>query len=246
MSLLEVKTSELKRIAEELEHKVAQSPGFFKRSAVVLGFEQLSSASCDTIDLQELHRICRSLELLPAAIRGGSEILADQALKLGLAVLPKAKNSAREQQSNRESAETNKPVKDTVPTEEAATPTAAATDEQTESTQPSPNSKVITTPIRSGQQIYARGGDLIVLTSVSAGAEVLADGNIHIYGPLRGRALAGVQGDESARIFCSSQEAELVSVAGHFLVDEVLRNKNWKQAVQIFIEDGKLETKPLV
>jgi septum site-determining protein MinC len=101
--------------------------------------------------------------------------------------------------------------------------------------------RIITTPIRSGQQIYARGGDLIVMAAVSAGAEVLADGNIHVYGALRGRALAGVQGNENSRIFCSSQEAELVAVAGQFMVDEVLRTNHWKEAVQIYLAGGKIQ-----
>jgi septum site-determining protein MinC len=74
--------------------------------------------------------------------------------------------------------------------------------------------------VRSGQQIYARGGDLIVLGAVSAGAEVLADGHIHIHGTLRGRALAGVRGLESARIFCRRLDAELVSIAGHYRIAE--------------------------
>ena len=80
--------------------------------------------------------------------------------------------------------------------------------------------KLITTPIRSGMQIYAKDTDLIVTAPVSAGAELLADGNIHVYGPLRGRALAGVQGDTEARIFCHTLEAELISIAGYYLTRE--------------------------
>jgi septum site-determining protein MinC len=80
--------------------------------------------------------------------------------------------------------------------------------------------KVWTQPVRSGQQVYASGGDLIVLGMVNAGAEVLADGNIHCYAPLRGRALAGVKGDNEARIFTYCLEAELLSVAGFYRVVE--------------------------
>ncbi len=110
---------------------------------------------------------------------------------------------------------------------------------------PAPSCKIISTPIRSGQQIYAAGGDLIVLAPVSAGAELLADGNIHVYGALRGRALAGVKGNTDARVFCHSQEAELISIAGCFMVDEDLRSDHWKQAVQILLQDDKLHIKPL-
>lgn len=80
--------------------------------------------------------------------------------------------------------------------------------------------RLVTQPVRSGQQIYARGGDLIVTGAVSAGAEVLADGHIHVYGTLRGRALAGVRGLVSAHIFCRRMDAELVSIGGHYRIAE--------------------------
>ena len=82
--------------------------------------------------------------------------------------------------------------------------------------------QVITKPVRAGSQVYAKDTDLIILSSVNAGAEVIADGNIHIYGPLRGRALAGAMGNDKAHIFCASCEAELISIAGHYLVKENL------------------------
>lgn len=82
------------------------------------------------------------------------------------------------------------------------------------------STRLVTAPVRSGQQIYARGGDLVITAAVSAGAEVMADGHIHIYGSLRGRALAGVRGDVNARIFCRSLHAELVAVAGHYRLSE--------------------------
>lgn len=87
--------------------------------------------------------------------------------------------------------------------------------------QPLP-AKVITTPVRSGQQVYAKGTDLVVLTQVGEGAEVIADGNIHIYGTLRGRAIAGASGNEHARIFCQSLKAELISIAGTYQVSDDL------------------------
>ena len=92
--------------------------------------------------------------------------------------------------------------------------------------------RIVTEPVRSGTQIYARGGDLIVTAAVSPGAELVADGNIHVYGPLRGRALAGASGDTSARIFCSRLEAELVSIAGRYLVSEQLpaEHQGWPGA----------------
>jgi septum site-determining protein MinC len=100
--------------------------------------------------------------------------------------------------------------------------------------------RVVTLPVRSGTQIYAKGGDMIVLSAVSPGAEVLADGNLHVYGPLRGRAIAGAAGDPEARIFVSKLEAELLCVAGHYLVSEQIGPELRGQAVQVALADGKL------
>jgi septum site-determining protein MinC len=143
-------------------------------------------------------------------------------------------------------AETQTEPDETAETKETAAKSQAQASRQLELSPSTPveinhqPSKIVTTPIRSGQQVYAPGGDLIIMAAVSAGAEVLADGNIHVYGALRGRALAGVKGDTSARIFCQSLEAELVSIAGTFKVDEDLRNEHWKTAVQIGRDEGAL------
>ncbi|HAZ88281.1 MAG TPA: septum site-determining protein MinC, partial [Marinobacter adhaerens] len=108
-----------------------------------------------------------------------------------------------------------------------------------------PPAKIISQPVRSGQQIHAPEGDLVILAPVQAGAEVLAAGNIHVYGPLRGRALAGIHGAESARVFCQSLEAELVSIAGHYKISEDLQDNGWKSAVQIQLRDDLLVVTPL-
>jgi septum site-determining protein MinC len=94
--------------------------------------------------------------------------------------------------------------------------------------------------VRSGAQIYARGADLVVTSAVSAGAELIADGNIHVYGTLRGRAIAGASGDAEARIFCSRLEAELISVAGRYLVSENIAPDSRGHAVQISLEGDRL------
>jgi septum site-determining protein MinC len=103
-----------------------------------------------------------------------------------------------------------------------------------------PKARLVTEPVRSGTQIYARGGDLIVTAAVSPGAELVADGNIHVYGVLRGRALAGAAGDGAARIFCTRLEAELVSIAGHYLVSEQLPADMQGFPVQIALVDEQL------
>jgi len=108
-----------------------------------------------------------------------------------------------------------------------------------------PFSKIITHPIRSGQQIVALQGDLVVLATVSHGAEILAQGNIHVYGPLRGRALAGVNGNTEARIFCQSLEAELVSIAGQYQVSEGLPENLRGKPTQIYLQENELKIEAL-
>jgi septum site-determining protein MinC len=105
---------------------------------------------------------------------------------------------------------------------------------------PGARSKLVTQPVRSGTQIYAPGGDLIVLSSVSPGAEVIADGHVHIYGALRGRAIAGASGDREARIFVGKLEAELLCIAGHYLVNEAIPNEHLGQAVQVVLSGERL------
>jgi septum site-determining protein MinC len=105
---------------------------------------------------------------------------------------------------------------------------------------PVPKARLVAEPVRSGTQIYARGSDLIVTAAVSPGAELVADGNIHVYGALRGRALAGASGDTTARIFCTRLEAELVSIAGRYLVSEQLPAGVQSTPVQIALVDDQL------
>ncbi len=105
--------------------------------------------------------------------------------------------------------------------------------------------QLMTRPVRSGQQVYARDTDLIVMGQVGPGAEVIADNHIHIYGPLRGRALCGVSGNTEARIFCSSLEAELVSVAGNYRVLEAIPEDLRGKPAQIWLDQERLNIEPL-
>lgn len=233
MTLLELRSGSMADIKKELEQKIKQSPEFFNHSPVVFGFDQLGEAEQKLIDIAALIALARSLNLMPAATRGGNDaIVKCQSLQLGLAHIPRGRLKA---------VETN-----IAPgaSEDAAQPngdnSTSSTETKAASHSAKNTAKVISHPVRSGQQVYAPDGDLIILSSVSPGAEVIAEGNIHIYGTLRGKALAGVQGDQCARIFCGRQEAELVSIAGEYLVGDTLRQSHWQQSVQIFFEQGNL------
>ena len=151
--------------------------------------------------------------MIPVGIRGGNEEQRQEALKANWAVLP-----------------------ETAKSENAADSPSAVAHKHT-------LTKLITQPVRSGQQIYAQGGDLIVLAPVSAGAEILADGHIHVYAPLRGRALAGVLGNTDARIFCQHLEAELIAIAGNYKVSEHI--SAWEKSVSIYLTDEHLTIQSL-
>ncbi|SNC58732.1 Septum site-determining protein MinC [Sodalis endosymbiont of Henestaris halophilus] len=106
--------------------------------------------------------------------------------------------------------------------------------------------RIINTPVRSGQQIYARNSDLIVTNNVSAGAELIADGNIHIYGMMRGRALAGASGDSECQIFCTHFYPELVSIAGQYWLSDQIKADFFGKTARICLQDGTLNIYPLI
>jgi septum site-determining protein MinC len=202
-------------IRHHLTQKVKQAPGFFNNLPVVIDLDTLKEKE-RVIDFAGLYDLLRQQGMIPVGVRHGSAELQAAAVRAGLPILPEARSSGIGK----------KPDK----------PEATVTGFR---------SKLIIQPVRSGQQIYAYEGDLIILGTVSAGAEVLADGHIHVYGSLRGRALAGIKGDLEARIFCHSLEAELVSIAGHYRVIEQLDEEECGKAVQIYLVKDRLVTKPL-
>ena len=230
LTLLEISRFQQAEFEAELQIKAEQAPAFFNNTPVVLSLDE----SADTViseNLVDIVSICRKYGLLPVAVRTATPETIQSANQQGLAIMPLGRV---------------KPVETAAPVAEEAKPEQAP-ETLVEQAAPVPSaesayrsSKIITTPIRSGQQVYAQGGDLIVMAQVSAGAEILADGNIHIYGPLRGRALAGVMGNTEARIFCQSLEAELISIAGIFKLDEDLRGPNWKQAIKASLSEQAL------
>lgn len=222
--MLEVKTTNLELIEKGLKEKIEQVPQFFNQAPLIIDI-----AAC-TADISfelfnELVALCRKLGLAVIGWRCHEETVPSWRYKSELPLLPKANSrqiNIREETSG--SVNDSKVVIKTVI-------------EEREVQQPT---KIVTRPVRSGQQIYS-AGDLVVVSQVSAGAEVLAEGSIHVYGALRGRALAGVKGDTSARIFCKNMEAELVSIAGNFMLSDALQKNIWKDAAQVLLVDETLE-----
>lgn len=169
------------------------------------------------VDLPPLLQSMRSVGMQPIGVSEGP--LAEAAKTAGLAVLSK------------------EPGKTAVSTRDPE----PATDAQARAQSGYHGaSRIVSEPVRSGQQVYAEGTDLIVLNSVSAGAEVIADGCVHIYGRLSGRAIAGARGNETARIFCRKLEAELIAIAGIYAVAEQIRIGPRGVPAQAYLEHGQL------
>lgn len=223
VTVIEVVRLDTGRFAKQLADKKEQAPNFFSDTPVVISLEKLD-AHMNLSTLAGLLQICKNHGLLPVALRG-AENFRPLAQQSGLVLMPPGRGRDK-------SAEVVAEVPQPAPVAESPATAGVA-------------NRIITQPIRSGQQVYAPGGDLVVLAPVSAGSELLADGNIHVYGPLRGRALAGVRGNTEARIFCQSLEAELVSIAGQYKVAEDLRKSLWKMAVQISLDGDSLKITPL-
>ena len=212
LSVLYCQDFSVAALRQELSNKLAQAPGFFTQAPVVISVE-----NCDQIpDLAAIKQLFTELHLVLVGVCGADAALKKAAHAAGLAALqpPKAGKTAE-------------PVK-TAPAAPAA-PTVITTE-----------NKTIEQNIRSGQQIYVKGADLIIRGTVGAGAEVIADGNIHIYGALRGKAIAGAGGDASKKIYCYNMQPELISIAGNYWLSDNLQGDYWGKPVCIGLQDGQL------
>lgn len=253
LTVLRVNSSNLANIESELQERIAQGPRFFDNAPVVIDAENIKSET-EAFDLSGFLQLLKRVKLIPVGVRHANTNIQEQALQAGVAVMKGG--SIRElptlTQAEARAADTTNLRKaaarpGTSPEKPEAKPKLQTTTAGAADGTPRPSTKTASQPIRSGQQIYAPSGDLIVLAAVNAGAEVVADGNIHIYAPLRGRALAGVRGDSKARIFCHSFEAELISVAGNYRVfEDKVPPELYRKPVQIYLNDkDQLTIEPL-
>lgn len=227
LPVLRLTTTDMPFIASQLQDKLLKAPGFFRNAPVVIELSGLDE-SPDELDFSALVQLLRAHELVPVGIRGGGDGHQQAARLAHLAILA-----------------------DVPRTEGAERPSASAGTErgkpQGNSTRPTPArfSTLVEQPVRSGQRIYAQDSDLIVLAQVSPGAEIMADGNIHVYGSLKGRAMAGVKGNTDARIFCSDLKAELVAIGGHYKISENLDGPIQGKSVQVYLRNNSLFIKEL-
>ena len=204
-----LKTTQLHQVIADMTQQFgmqSDSPDFFDNDPLVIDFSQ-AGVYHSLQDIQALVLALKNCRLRPLAFRGASPEVAEAAMAMNMFEAPqdmlRGKTSAKAKAGTPASVEVIREVVKEVVREVAG-----------------PATLVIDKPLRSGQKIYARGSDLVVLAMVNMGAEVVADGNIHVYAPLRGKAMAGASGNTQARIFSLCLEPELISIAGIYRTSE--------------------------
>ncbi|NQY87740.1 MAG: septum site-determining protein MinC [Colwellia sp.] len=230
LSVLHLRTSKLADIRADLARKVAQAPDFFYLVPLVVSIEQLECS----IDYQAIKTLIEEFNFTFVGFTGS---VAKEQRKLireqGFSFVNTMKTNPSKVNSSEKTAIVEEPV---------------ATEPKTKAIPPQRHlytDKVHRGQIRSGQQVYAKDQNLVVIGSVSAGAEVIADGNIHVYGSLRGRAIAGATGHHKAQIYCQHLEAELVSINGNYWLSESME-QHWGAPVYIHLTDSELTSSKLI
>jgi septum site-determining protein MinC len=219
--VLSLASNDLILVEQLLDEKVKLAPEFFKHSPVIVDLQEVNKKQL-MLDFDDLASVIRKSGLFVVGIRSGNEEQQAQAIALGIPL-------------------------NTAPTSEtkASVKTKSTKTTDNELMTNDSTTVMITKPVRSGQRIYSHG-DLIVLAQVGAGAEILAEGNIHVYGSLRGKALAGVQGNTEARIFCSDLQAELISIAGNYKISDDIHGAISNTPVQIYLQKNTLVVKTII
>lgn len=218
-----LKTTDVERVDQGLNAQLAETPDFFNQDPLLIDLTGLAPEDAEqTIDFAGLVKVLRKHALTPLAIKGGSEIQRAAAFDAGLV-------DANDARIRRLSIDMPAPEQ----------PKAALLTESAPAIPSFSGAVVLDRTLRSGQQFYAKGKDLVVLSMVNAGAEVIADGDIHIYSTLRGKAIAGARGKTDARIFAYAMEPELISIAGVYRTSENrLPNEVLGKPAQVSLSSG--------
>ena len=219
-----LKSPDLSLLARELQGRFGDIPEFFDNDPLLLDLSPLGDAE---VDFRALVELLKPYKVWPVAVKGGTPRQMEAATAIGLAPAADALTPAPSQRE-----------RDRQP-KAAKAPEPAAL--------PSPSSALlIDRPLRSGQQVYARGRDVVVMAMVNHGAEVVADGHVHVYAPLRGKAIAGARGDTEARILTLCLEPELVSIAGVYRTSEnPLPDSLRGKPAQVRLQGDRLVMEPL-
>jgi septum site-determining protein MinC len=232
-TVLRLRSTDLELVERQLRVKTAQLPSLFLDAPVLVDLAALGDEA-SSLPLGELVRAMRACKLVPVAAANVPDDLRGAVSDAGLG-LWRAPLGGRPQRATTPDEDAETPAPES-PASAAAAPPARA---------PFSGPVVVTKPVRGGQIVHARDNDLVVLAPVNPGAQVIADGHLHIYAPLRGRAVAGASGLPGARIFCQKLEAELVAVSGAYVSAEEIPAGLRGRAVQIFLENDQCRITPL-
>jgi septum site-determining protein MinC len=244
LTVLRLRSLDLTIIERHLRIKIAQLPQLFLNAPVLIDVGALGGQGAG-LAIEELVRSLRSCKLVPVAIANLADELRERAVAAGLGIMQPG--PARPPRGEDRAAAAPSAAADAIEAGSAAAmpaPAPASSHAGGPAAVAAPpkghaGPMVITQPVRSGQVVYAQNADLVVLAPVNPGAQVIADGHIHIYAPLRGRAVAGVQGLLGARIFCQRLEAELVAISGAYLTADDIPEARRGRPAQIHFEDGE-------
>ncbi|HEU4622444.1 MAG TPA: septum site-determining protein MinC [Burkholderiaceae bacterium] len=234
-----LKTSNIQALAEDIAQRVADTPNFFDDDPVMIDLAALRD-SPEPIDFPNLVALLRDYRMRPVAVRNGNDAQTQAAQAIGLSRGPDSMptNGGEESEPAHEQGGESSVTQTSIQR-------AIASGDATFEVHTAPT-LVIDKPLRSGQRVYARGGDVVVLDLVSFDAEVIADGSIHVYAPLRGKAVAGARGDANARIFTTCLEPQLVSIAGIYRTTETqIPEDVLGKAAQIRLVGERLVMEPL-
>ena len=242
-----LQSSDMEIISSHLAAKVKEAADFFKNAPVVIDLSRVGAD--DYSELSALVHLLQKHGFVPVGLCGGSDKQNRAADAMGLALLTSTISSGKDKQKSCEAPaeEVDKHKDDNFHKSEIAEPSVEQVKDispleevQPEKAAQGVVNRMITTPVRSGQRIVVPHGDLIITASVGSGAEIIAAGNIHVYGALHGRAIAGSKGDESARIFCNRLDADLISIAGIYQVNEDFSEDIRSVPLQIHLEGESL------
>lgn len=249
LTALQLFSQDSEVITNKLRQKFKQAPMMFIGMQLVIDVSALDREAELTLDLDALLDFLRGEGVNPIALMSDKAAFRERAVQLGIGALPTLKGTRTAPQKAAESASkvNTENTTSSVTTAESAGTTQTANEEPRKTfddgnaapKKAAADNQIVRHPVRSGQRLYARG-DLTIIGAVSPGAEVIADGSIHVYGKLSGRAIAGAQGDETAAIFCQQLNAELVSIAGNYKQLEDIDNVYLNQRIQISLENEKI------
>ncbi|WP_328985451.1 septum site-determining protein MinC [Thiorhodovibrio winogradskyi] len=231
---------DMEEFADEIRAKVEQAPDFFRNAPVVIDLGGLNDPVAE-INFPRLVGLLRGYGMLPVGLRGGGLEQQDAARAMEL-VLMSDGGRRRMYETTHDNGQGEDAQSPAESVQTGGKPSRGDAGDHGLGIEV--GSTLIDRPVRSGQKVYAAGGDLTITAAVNSGAELMADGNIHIYGPLRGRVFAGINGNVRARIFCQDLQAELVAIAGHYRVSENIPANLKNARVQIYLDKDSLRIEP--